>query len=98
MGFLSKFSNLPTTKSLQLFGLFPDDDIDDDDDDRPFYQQPVGKRGASHDDDKEEDLASEGIRGSIFSESQGFYKPVWFNVAAALTMFLCLLPRLGRSF
>ena len=66
MGLLSKFSNLPTTKSLQLFGLFPDDDIDDDDDDRPFYQQPVGKRGvgkrgASHDDDKEEDLASEGI-------------------------------------
>ena len=31
MGLLSKFSNLPTTKSLQLFGLFPDDDIDDDD-------------------------------------------------------------------
>ena len=109
MGLLSKFSNLPTTKSLQLFGLFPDDDIDDDDDDddddRPFYQQPVGKRGvgkrgASHDDDKEEDLASEGIRGSIFSEPQGFYKPVWFNLAfgCTLTMFLCLLPRLGRSF
>ena len=48
MGLLSKFSNLPTTKSLQLFGLFPDDDIDDDDDDddddRPFYHYPSGKR------------------------------------------------------
>ena len=102
MGFLSKFSNLPTTKSLQLFGLFPDDDIDDDDDDRPFFSLLV--KGALVKEAhpmmmiRRRILHQKEFEAQSFLNHKVFYKPVWFNLAAALTMFLCLLPRLGRSF